>query len=180
MWQKRLGSWHSKSWPCPSIWHLRDCRYSRISFGVVSQKMFDRTWVSWNYWWGWNLWYLLRSAPCILHCANWRINLSELQFEAELLWLSGRADFANGVAFGRNCWCSWSLYKRRIRSMWTAVMLCFILLKSGNYAIIVRHYALIISFVIGFELVTNFAMGRFSGVSWGRLGELGREISMKA
>ena len=97
--------------------------------------------------------------------------------EAELLWLSGRA---NGVAFGRNCWCAWSLYKRRTRSMWTAVMFCFILLKSGNYAIIVRHYALIISFVIGFELVTKFAMGRSSGVSCGRFDEIRREISMKA
>ena len=74
---------------------------------------------------------------------------------------------------------SWSLYKQRIRSMWTVVILCFILLKSGSYAVIVCHYAPIISFMIGIELVTNFAIqGRRNGVSYGRFGEIRREISI--
>ena len=91
-----------------------------------------------------------------------------------------RANFANAAASGRNI-CStvcssWSWYKRLIHSMSTAVMHCFILLKSGHYETIVCHYALSTLFEIGSGLATG---GRYNGDSCERFDEIWRGILMK-
>ena len=68
--------------------------------------------------------------------------------------------------------CSlWSLYRRRIRMMLTAVILCFTLLKSGNCEVISTHCVLSTYFVIWSGRVVKFAIHeRYNDALCGRFG----------